>query len=153
MKTFVQWMETMDQPVSYKWVDGDYPAAQFAIGDETYEVGLYPFGIDQNTGREQEIDVSFCLMKPDGDCDTDVTGTGHQFQVFATVHKVVQDYLDRNPNIRKVTYTGEGKGRVRLYDRLTQRVSRQTGWKPTIQSMGDEDDPEVKRFYTLTKPQ
>ena len=140
MKTFVQWVtdnnlicELLDQPVPYQQYqqdsyDGNKDTAyRFIIDKETYEVELHHYD-------NGEVNVEFGrINKNTGRHDIGITGTGRgkQYQLFATVKAIVQDYVSKNPNVNSIAYSAEEKSRKKLYNRMNRRLGSETGWTPT----------------------
>jgi hypothetical protein len=89
--------------------------AKFIIGSNAYTVrAQVQFG---------QLQVLFNL---DGDDSLNKTGSGKAFLVFSTVIKIVQEFLDKTPDIMMFSFTCQKAEttRVKLYDKFAAKVSQ-----------------------------
>ena len=65
-------------------------------------------------------DVAFYMAgkKPAGKRGIDVTGTGHAYEVFATVKAIIDWYVKSNPSLDYLHFEADEESRIKLYDRF-----------------------------------
>ena len=78
---------------------------------------------------------------------TEKTGKGDAFRIFATVSKVVNDYITKSKTpISEITFSGKTKdpSRIKLYDRIAQRLGQ---YVPGFKFKGAGEDGVEKVYY------
>jgi len=104
---------------------------EFKIGEDTYIVSLFvsdldltlPSNTDQQKGSTGMAVIFGLKTDRYGDTsagDTSRTNKGVQYQVMSTVTKIIKDYIDKHPELAKISYepvkkSKEDQGRTKLY--------------------------------------
>jgi hypothetical protein len=117
--------ELFDQPVAYKWTTQaphDRYVAKFDIEGAEYMVSAHWFPYeDDNTGNDLDgYDFNFCRMEGKK-CRSDLTNTGHEHVIFATVVAVFRD-LTTKVRIDRIAFSAEEESRKRLYQHMIKRL-------------------------------
>lgn len=117
-------LEVLEHALPYKWVREDekfYMVAMFQLENGLqYEVAFYI----------ESDDVTWELMFNQistGKIKSDITGTGGEFQVFATVKAIVEDFINK-VNPQAIAFSAKEKSRVKLYDKFAL-LFRRAGWQ------------------------
>ena len=110
---------------------------EFKIGEDTYIVTLYIGDLDlslpSNKAKQKGntgMHVVFGLKTSrysGGSGDTTSTNRGVQYQVMATVTKIIKDYIDKHPELTQITYepskrSASDRGRIQLYKAYVQKA-------------------------------
>lgn len=77
------------------------------------------------------------------------TGLGDEFRVFATVSKIIKDFVSqREQDVDRIYFTSEKseKSRTRLYYRMMERFSL-PGWEREINSQ----DSDFRTYFTFKR--
>jgi len=146
MKSFAMYMtEIFDSPYKYKWTStsGKHWKGDFMAGPEPRKGGQRPLHYTVNIsgkGRvrnesERVWSVMFYLNDETG-TNTDITGTGNAPQIFATVIKMIEEFLKKEKpegEINFVADKGKSAGpadtsRSRLYKILAKKLARKHGY-------------------------
>ena len=77
---------------------GQYLSWEFKIGEDTYVVDS---DIDKEDDNNWEMDVRFSLTTAGA---TARTNKGDQYKIMATVINILKDYVEKHPEIAKITY-------------------------------------------------
>lgn len=123
---------------------------EFSLNGKNYIVDFLPTDEEDDEAEDPDsVEVSFGLRNTTGfgAHDYKLQGTGDEFQVFATVIKIIQHYVDTyNTNCSQIVFSAKmnEQSRVKLYDRMVARMA--TGWQVSKKVRHGE------LFYTLTKP-
>lgn len=133
-------LESFDQPYDYEVVDSN---------DEEF---LAKFKTDAGksvvfAAAKAPIWIAYFLVNG----DTDITGGGEQFRIFATVIKIFKDFVDRyNPEVvdfeaRKSQDGNSRNSRINLYTRMVKKLATSEGYKFEIRDSG------IDVRFSLTK--
>jgi hypothetical protein len=110
-------------------------SADFTIDDGKYCV----YGVYWASTKIWEIGFT-------RDGEYTMTGTGHEFEVMATVKEFLIKFItEREPKIFKFSADMSHASRVRLYDRLANQISSTFGYQFTT------DQNKLLKVYTFTK--
>jgi hypothetical protein len=121
--------EVLDKPYQYKWTQksGDNWYGSFEISDG--EAVLVMFQDPVNYDPIQTIEIVFSRGKPSGyQHSTQLTNTGNQFKIFATVMMMAKEYIKKN-SPEKIIFTAKEKSRQGLYGKLIKKFAGQLGYK------------------------
>ena len=140
MITFNQYLtELFDKAVPYQSVKtiinsyGSFTKFKFTVGSHYFEVNI------GYTTRDNNIEVDFYLLNPDGSTTVKTTGeAGHQVsvKVFATVADILKHALKNWPNAR-ITFIGDGLSKVKLYRSLGMKLAKVLNYKYDERGAGD----------------
>lgn len=118
-------VELFTNPLPYSWVtkNGLAWTGQFEIPASNLTVMVYfEFYEKLNT-----VALNF---KVNG--QTEMTGTGHAIEIFATVNKMLKEYVEANQPDRIIfSADANEKSRVSLYKRLAAMIEREYGYDLT----------------------
>ena len=136
---FTQFLtEVFDKTVDYNIVKDNkyFRRAEFQIGDKSYSVLMF------GEGELDSIiwDISFGLTTG-GFSTNDITNTGDEYLVFATVGKIIMGSIDAK-NMDFISFSAKEPSRVKLYNRFARKLAN--GRK--IETRVDENDETV---YTI----
>lgn len=113
----------------------------------SFEIGplRYIVEINRLTTPEQEYHWIFSFML-ENTKSVEITNTGNQFQVFATVIEIIKDFLELNSKkMDTITFTAANSepSRVRLYKKLASKFIL-PGYKLYL---SNKNDKEVFTIY------
>jgi hypothetical protein len=141
--------EVFDKPFDYKWIDiADTEwFATFRTSDETSMVVKF-FDYhrlkksDPIPKRESDTwAVVFGLSYTDAKYFDLTHKNTDQFRILSTVINIIQDFIRKNPEIDKLTvsynkHEGREGSRAKLYDKILERIIKQTGYKYSVENKG-----------------
>ena len=98
----------------------------FTIADKTYNVQLNA----RDLGADQDADPTDYSLEFDQDGSQELTGKGDQFKAVSIIYNGVIDEIKSNPNIATVRFNALASetSRVKLYDVLLDKLSKELGW-------------------------
>lgn len=76
-----------------------------------------------------------------------VTGRGDATEIFSKVAAVVNQFLQANPQVASISFTGSKESRVRLYKRLSRMMSGDIGYVSDISPSGSSGSFVVPNRY------
>lgn len=109
--------ELFDKPIDYHWKND---------GVAEFDVGNYHF-IAKFAGDQDFTHFEFYLQDLNGNLRQDLANifknTGESLAVFSTITNIVLTYLQKHqPDVFAFGADGDEPSRVKLYDRLAQRI-------------------------------
>ena len=121
--------EVLNKPYPYKWtqkLDDDWSGSfEVSDGDSVLVMFQEPLKYDPI----QTIEIIFSRGKPSGyKHSTQLTNTGNQFKIFATVMVMAKEYIKKN-SPEKIIFTAKEKSRQSLYGKLIKKFAGQLGYK------------------------
>jgi len=130
---------------------------EFKIGEDTYIVSLFvsdldltlPSNTDQQKGSTGMAIIFGIKTDRYGDTsagDTSRTNKGVQYQVMSTVTKIIKDYIDKHPELAKISYEPVKKSKT---DQARQKLYKAYITKALPNWKYREDD---YGYVYLTKP-
>lgn len=125
---FRTFFETLTTSQAFTWLND--VEAKFTIDDKEYQVtfaSMDHLGAMSGFKREWRVDdyhVDFCLWNDDGYCETDITGTGDAFAVFATVVGIIKEFCNKH-SWKSLYFTAAEPNRQQLYVSLVRRFAKQ----------------------------
>ena len=98
----------------------------FTIDDKTYNIQLNA----RDLGADQDADPTDYALEFDQDGSQELTGQGDQFKAVSIIYNGVIDEIKSNPNIATVRFNALASetSRVKLYDVLLDKLSKELGW-------------------------
>ena len=137
--------EVLDRTIQYKWLTQgrELSMAEFEVGGKIIRVEFHfmqqgqPEEYDPSAPKST-IDISFNTRPirgaseyydEDEEPDYKITGGGSEYEIFATVMRIVFEYVKKNkPNAISFTADDDEPSRVKLYDRFVKRFTA-SGYK------------------------
>ena len=134
-------VELFDKPATtWKWHDtGMGWAAVFKLGGRDYHVdmsGMPMFDMaddmhDQGLELPPEIeaiaktdpviyDASFYLHTGHEETSWQISGTGNEYKVFATVMAIIKEFLTKEPDTEYIHMAASEPSRIKLYNRMAR---------------------------------
>lgn len=124
-------VELFDKISKWKWLDPrpmrDAIGAEFMAGENIYQVQFdaefltkYDLPIEFEEDNPKIVDVMFTMRdarKTLGKQGISITGTGHAFEIFATVKAIMAEYAS-NREIDYFHFEASEPSRRKLYDRF-----------------------------------
>jgi len=150
-------LELFDKVADWSW-DEDHTrtdVATFRIGDRPYYIQfdtetfdteyLSMFEFEDEWAVICDIVFSMAGKRPGGKRGIDVTGTGHAYEVFATVKDIIDNYVNTHSDVKYLHFEASELSRIKLYDRFVQNYSGRT------EQAAVSDDPggEVSMHYLV----
>ncbi len=121
-------IELMDSPVPFDDnIESESYIATFIIEGIEYTFNALLIN-NFVTGAEWIIDFRAHESTDDILGSTDITGTGNEFIVFATIAAIMKEFL-AHYDPEKFYFTAKEKSRVRLYDIFAQRIAKEWNYK------------------------
>jgi len=107
---------------------GEYYDYDFSINDTEYEANISVITIPNDKDFNKWV-IDFQALS-DTLSTTDITNTGHVFQVFAAMFKCIKDFAKREkPTSDIIMYAKiDEPSRVKLYDKLFKQKSKEFGY-------------------------
>lgn len=137
--------EVLDRPAPWKWTRDSFndKAARFRAGDLDYKVNIWQKPIPYV--REIGWEVTFEILGAKGLFGAmDITGTGNQFLVFATVADIVKRFIEKErPSL--IAFSAYEPTRIRLYSTLSRKLARKYGYEVSMKKSG------LDTYFHLTK--
>ena len=109
-------MELFDKPVEY-WADEEdgRPVYKFQVSDTGYQF-MYDILMSDNC-----IDVSFCALDKNNECEYDIMNSGNSVLVFSTVVSILKKLLD-DLHPRMLIFSAKEPRRQKLYLRMVKSL-------------------------------
>ena len=120
-------IEALGSPVPYKWKIQNNRAwkSEFSVGELKYEYKAEKRGADVWTIMFVSVTK---LDHGELDYKENITGSGSEFKVFATVVKMTTEFMDTmDPN--GIMFSAEETSRARLYDRFAKQLAKKYDMK------------------------
>ena len=113
--------EVLDKIASYKWSDKKYDQwlGSFVVGDSKYMIAIEQGGGGAH-GAGAGWEIIFFNISKDSE---EITGSGGEFVVFATVAKMLDDFL-KKVKPTKFYFSAKEPSRRKLYDRMSKLLIR-----------------------------
>lgn len=133
---------------------GDYMSQYFSVNKKLYRVAGQ---LSNNTRKIWDVDFVQLVMIPDkpGELEDryDMTGSGDEFVVVSTVYNIlVNFFLERmkENEVGTIQFCAsiEDRSRVRLYDRMVNKLAKQFGF--VVES--EVDSTYNEKEYRLKNP-
>lgn len=134
----VEWLQQSS------WVS----AKIFLKNDKLLHVKFYPFTNELLGVAFKKVDKELLKNVPafkgtevmfSVDRSTDLTGDGNEFEVFAAVIHVIQEYVKKH-QLDVITFVADSDQRAKLYDKLLSRFVKQEGWRKLPLRVDDHHD-------------
>ncbi len=83
----------------------------------------------------------------------ELTGTGDAFAIRTIIYNEVLNAISKNPNIERLRFSSDAKepSRVKLYDFITKKLSKDLGWKIDNYETSFLDKP-ITQDFELVRP-
>lgn len=136
---------TNPYPYEYSERDGGY----IFFPDPNNQSILYTVLLLEDPEYTSRLTILFHYTDEDKNIQgtTEMTGTGNEFRVLATVSKIVKEYLSENPNkydIIQFIAKSKDRSRVSFYTkRLVPLLKAELGSQWNLDIIRDENDPDV----------
>ena len=123
-------MELFDKPVEY-WADEEdgRPVYKFQVSDTGYQF-MYDILMSDNC-----IDVSFCALDKNNECEYDIMNSGNSVLVFSTVVSILKKLLD-DLHPRMLIFSAKEPRRQKLYLRMVKSLL--PTWDTRVFDDGDD---------------
>ena len=116
-KSFASLTELFDRPA--RWREKPHPAMKVykaTIEGKELDVRIW------DTGDDWQV-----MFKVDD--QVDVTGTGDEFTIFATVFDILDDFINQeSPKVIEFEALKSDQSRIKLYDRFVKRFASRRGY-------------------------
>jgi len=149
MKVYEVFNKKVDWEYAAEQVDWEYAAeqagavvAKFVVGKYEYEVTIDESMTDGVYNIEFTLDYIDSVYNVD-DSRYNVSGTGNEFLVFATVIDITQDFIAKK-HPRGITFSAKEESRMKLYSRFLKQAPKM-GLPSTT-----EHDTSYDRYYIMT---
>ena len=132
-------VEIHNKPAEWKWfkTSSRQWTALFIIDDNKYV-------FQAETSDMERWQITF-EIKGSGGKPHDISKTGNEFKVFATVAEILNDYLKKvKPDI--FWFTAKEPSRAKLYDRFAKLIVRKHPKYKAVSSVNNN-----KKFYEFEK--
>jgi len=128
--------EVLDRHVDWEWTHktSDQWSAIFSVDDRTafvtFDMQPNPFGEEfegDDTVPDEVVIISFITHKTNNydTSTTEITGTGNEFQIFATVANIVGEFIkSQHPPALVFSAASKEPSRVKLYKRFIKKLER-----------------------------
>jgi hypothetical protein len=121
--------EVLNKPVSYRWrqQSSDNWAGSFEIDNNEY---IW----EAESGRDlHSFEIVFAMKSNNSKSGAsnyrdDVTKSGNEFKVFATVAKMTDDFIKKE-DPKKFSFTAKEKSRQKLYNRFAKQLAYKYGYE------------------------
>lgn len=115
-------------------------SANFNAGPVHVVIDMYskPWGLGYTW------DIAFSTEDPENfaGTHTDLTGSGHEFEIFSGVVSIIKGWLSDNDAPDRISFTAKEASRVALYQRMVDRLAPSLGYR----LVGAEDIGGETRF-------
>jgi len=149
MKTFVEFTESMNMPVSssFRQLSKNFAYYQFTVAGRSYTV---EFSIRDSkwahvlftTQKAVRSGVMIDFSTPTN------TNDGTQYKVMATVLSVFNQFADQHPEIQQFYFSGIDKLGT-LYNRMIDRMLDHS--KFTVTKNAEDHDGSIERQFTIRR--
>jgi hypothetical protein len=117
-------------------------SAQFDAGDRSIVVD-----IDRIPRSGSHWEMAFGEKRPGKPSSLEVTGSGDEFKVFATVIKITKEFMEKY-DIDTLSFTADKSegNRAKLYHRMVERLVHGK-WKKSV----DHKASDYRSYFTIEK--
>ena len=129
--------EVFDKPLDYEWFRKSNLiwGGSFYINDEYIVVSI------SERGKPDFWNIDF-IGEVSG---YKITGKGNSFQIFATIFKMIQEFL-KTKKPKGIYFSAKESSRIKLYKMFIKKYSSKIGYKQT-----DEYDGELGMSFVLER--
>lgn len=118
-------LEVLDKPAKWEWVKKERWNLR-----ARFEVGGIKYAWDATSNDHRVWGIGFFSINAPADKDLQgVTGTGNEFEVFATVKDIFKDFIKTKPKLFSFETSDNSRGRDKLYTRFAKQIARKYGYK------------------------
>ena len=135
--------EILNKPAEWKWfkTSTNKWIALFIIDDNKY---VFQAQTKSMSGMKKRWHITF-EIRGTGGKPHDISKTGNEFKVFATVAEILNEYLKKvKPEI--FWFTAKEPSRAKLYDRFAKLIVRKHSKYKAVSSVNNN-----KKFYEFEK--
>jgi len=134
--------EIFDKPVKWK-LDG-YPIEiddGEIIKTYSFEIPPYMYYVELTQIDDTKLTIVFEIVLPNGETTYNITKTGNEIRVFATVLDIIKNFIKEYSDVKEIGFTAEKHGsdnsRVSLYKRFIKKYMPRN-WKVKVYDELDE---------------
>lgn len=113
--------ELFDRALPYEWDQGPHYAVASAVDRQGATLDTV-----FTSNEDGMVDIEF---QRGGSMAT--TGHGDEYMIFSTVIKAIREYMNTNPQVRIVYFSGDDD-RIALYNRLADKLAAEFGFTKTL---------------------